>query len=243
MRVFFLINFMACMLFGAGFPSSYYEIKSVQKQKQEFVNILKPLIIEINNEIKSERKRIKNFLKNKTKEELKELSQAKNISKIPRKIRLIRKKYKFNSFGDTHNILARVNVIPISLALAQGAVESGWGKSRFVRTANNIFGHWTFGKNGIVPKHRTEGKKHKIRIFKTLKDSVRAYALNLNTNRGYREFRAKRVEYISKNMKYTGLIASETMINYSAIKLKYVKLLKSIIKQNGFLKYDDKGLI
>ncbi len=80
------------------------------------------------------------------------------------------------------------------LALVQGAIESGWGKSRFVREANNIFGHWTWGEVGLIPLGREEGKTHKIRIFRTMQSSVDAYILNLNRHYAYKSFRKARLK-------------------------------------------------
>ena len=80
------------------------------------------------------------------------------------KLKAVAKKYKVswklygsNKFYD--KLLNRVNIIPISMAVAQGAVESGWGKSRFAKEANNYFGHWCFTKGcGLVPSARSEGE-------------------------------------------------------------------------------------
>jgi len=125
------------------------------------------------------------------------------------------------------------------LALAQGAVESAWGKSRFVREANNIFGHWTYSENGLIPNNREEGKTHRIRIFNSLQDSVNAYVLNLNRNKAYKKFRQKRYQARVEGKKFDGLMGAKTMINYSGIREKYIKILISIIKKERLLKYDN----
>lgn len=224
LKIFIIYLCLTNLVLGTGFPRYFYKIQNKKQQKQEFVKILLPLIKNTNTNILKEREAISKFLKNRT------YPTPKNILKI-------KNKYKINNLTK-YNALTRIDTIPVSLALAQAAIESGWGKSHFVKVANNIFGHWTYGKKGIIPKHRSKGKIHKIRIFDSLQDSINAYALNLNTNMAYKDFRAKRAKYKSSNRKYTGQIASQTMINYSAIKEKYIKLLKNVIKQNHFHKFD-----
>ena len=39
------------------------------------------------------------------------------------------------------NLLVRVDIVPLSLALSQAAIESGWGTSRYMNEGNAIFGH------------------------------------------------------------------------------------------------------
>ena len=52
-------------------------------------------------------------------------------------------------------LLVRVDVIPPSLVLAQGANESAWGTSRFAKQGNNFFGQWCYSQGcGLVPLQR-----------------------------------------------------------------------------------------
>ena len=124
--------------------------------------------------------------------------------------------------------------------LAQAAVESAWGQSRFVSLANNIFGEWTYGKKGIIPENRPEGMHHKIRIFDDLEDSIAAFMLNLNRHRAYHEFRDLRAQYRAKKERFTGLLGSQTMENYSGIGKEYNALLIRTIEVNKWSQYDAK---
>ncbi|PLY10884.1 MAG: hypothetical protein C0626_04425 [Arcobacter sp.] len=126
------------------------------------------------------------------------------------------------------------------MALAQAAVESGWGMSRFVKLGNNLFGHWTYGKKGIMPLRRDAKAKHLIRIFDSFEDSISAYMLNLNRTKAYYTFRNKRRELVKQKKKITGVPLSQTMINYSQIREKYLRILKNVIKKNKLQKYDEK---
>ena len=48
----------------------------------------------------------------------------------------------------------RMDIIPVSIALAQAANETGWGTSRFALEGNALFGQWTWSKKGITPKNK-----------------------------------------------------------------------------------------
>ena len=85
----------------------------------------------------------------------------------------------------------RMDMIPVSIALAQAAKESGWGTSRFALEGNAIFGQWTWDGQGIAPLKRDGDKKHKILKFPILRASVKAYKNNLNTHKSYSKFREK----------------------------------------------------
>jgi Bax protein len=206
-----------------GFPDWYYEIKDVKESKRAFVEYLLPIIKTENEKIEQEREFVlgvfsKSFFEWNRMEVLK-------VSKIA-------KKYKIKSIYDISKFKKRVAPIPTSLVLAQAAVESGWGKSRFVKDANNVFGHWTFGKLGIVPKKRDSNKKHKLKLFKNISESVASYMLNLNRNYAYREFRSTRYAYMTEGRDYTGEVAAENMRRYSQIGEQYVKIIKSVILEN-----------
>lgn len=220
--------------FAMGFPESYYKIKNVKEQHETFGKILRPYIQTANEKILEERAFIEEFFNDALVRSLRGVDKV----KLGRLVKL-KRKYRVKGLYDRASYLKRIDIIPISLALAQGATESGWGKSRFVRLANNIFGHWTWGEKGIIPLRREEGKTHKIRIFDSLEGSVAAYALNLNRHYAYKDFRNKRAEAKEKGVIFGGLAAAETMLYYSEIREKYVAILKKSMLENNFLYYDN----
>ena len=133
-------------------------------------------------------------------------------------------------------LLEKVDAIPTSIILAQGALESSWGSSRFTREGNSIFGMWTWKNKGIVPLRRDEGKNHKVRIYDTVLDSIRAYHLTLNRLEPYEEFRQLR--------QYTDnpLIMAEGLVPYSERGEEYVEEIKKVIIANDLQKYDSFSL-
>ena len=206
-------------------PSWYYKIKNIQKQKEKFFEILRPLVKEENIKIKKEREFVENFFDEYYKTPI---TDAKKLQKIVK----IAKKYRIKNIFNKKEYLIKIDTIPQSLVLAQAALESGWGKSRFAKEANNLFGEWTFGKNGLIPQNREEGKNHKIRIFKSINDSIASYMLNLNRHRAYKEFRIARYKAKIGGKPFNGLKAAMTMQRYSQIGKKYNRLVSSIIRKN-----------
>ena len=218
--------------FEPGFGKDYYKIRDIKVKKNAFVNTLLPKIENAQKQIISDRIFVQKFfkkylftysLKGRT-----DLVRLTNISK----------KYRIQEIYNEDEYLQKIDLIPISLVLAQSAVESAWGESRFAREGNNLFGEWTWGKKGMIPEGRDEDAKHKLRIFDTLDDSIARYMLNLNRHRSYSEFRHLRAEYRRKRIPFTGLIAATTMTNYSQMREKYNRLIAKVIKGNGFMGYE-----
>lgn len=237
MRKSFIILTLLCLSISSalavGMPNSYYKITSNTKQKEVFFDYLYTLIEKENLLILEERKLIENVLGN-------NILEIDYKSKEFQKLLKLQNKYKVNSFFSKEEYLEKIDIVPPALALAQAAVESGWGKSRFVKEANNIFGHWTYGEIGLIPQSRDEGAKHKIRIFSSLQTSIRAYMLNLNRNNAYKSFRQRRVNMRLQAQSPGGIELSQTMINYSGIGEKYLVILESMINKQNLSKFDNK---
>ncbi|AXH11174.1 glucosaminidase domain-containing protein [Halarcobacter bivalviorum] len=214
-----------------GFSQEYYKLQG-KKAKDYFFNFLGKKVEIENLKILKERDFILSL------DGKKDLNKD---SKEYKELEKLQKKYKVKNIYDYKTFLNRVDIIPPSLAIAQAATESAWGKSRFIREANNIFGHWTYDKKiGMVPLRREEGKKHMVRIFPNLESSIAVYMRNLNRTGAYKSFRDNR-EKMRKNGKFiNGLILSEDMTKYSAIGYDYVIILKSIIKKYKLTQLDKK---
>lgn len=230
-KIFFAIFIVFSLnLFAKGMPSEYYKIKDTKKAKDYFAEYIYKLTKKENLKILEERTFVKKTLSsnktNITKKDLKKLSE-------------LQKRYRVKELYDLKSYMLKIDVIPPAMSIAQAAVESAWGKSRFTKKANNIFGHWTYNaKNGIVPKRRAAGSKHLIRVFNNLQDSLSAYMLNLNRHTAYKSFREKRYQARIKNKNPMGMELSQTMLKYSGIGKKYLAILKSVIKKNDLTNYD-----
>ena len=144
---------------------------------------------------------------------------------------------------DLSKLKMRMDIIPVSIALAQAANESGWGTSRFALEGNAIFGQWTWNGKGIEPLLKDKSKSHKILRFPILRASVKAYKNNLNTHKSYVKFRSKRSSLREKNKKISGLELTETLNNYAQTGSAYTKTLNQIIKQNRLTDFEPVSLV
>lgn len=134
---------------------------------------------------------------------------------------------------DTDILIKRLTTCPPSIVLAQSAIESGWGTSRFFLQADNPFGIWSFDKNEerIVAEGSRGKKKVYLKKFKNLSESIDAY-FELIATGPYATFR-------SKNMKiHDSLVLVKHLHQYSEKREVYVKQLTNIIESNNLRKYD-----
>ena len=130
-------------------------------------------------------------------------------------------------------LLKRINPVPISLILAQAALESSWGASRFSLEGNNIFGIWTWGEHGMVPANRPQGMTHRVAVYDSLLDAVRSYLLMLNRVAAYRTLRDIRMESMNSLALINGLRY------YSEKRDAYVDDLRVLILANELQRYDN----
>ena len=136
-----------------------------------------------------------------------------------------------------------MDVVPVSLCIAQSAKETGWGTSRFALEGNALFGQWTWSGEGIKPAAADNDATHKVMKFNILKSSVRAYQRNLNTHSGYGQFRLARAELRDNKRNLDSLILANYLDKYAETGKEYVKIIKKIIIQNNLTDFDDVKLL
>jgi len=212
-------------------PKDLKSMGDTRKKRDLFIKIVLPLILAENEKITTDRKQLFKIL-------------SKNFNTIGERVWLKRrfKEYKIED-KDLAKLKMRMDIIPVSIALAQAANESGWGTSRFALEGNALFGQWTYSKKGISPKNKDPDQSHKVLQFQILKASVRAYKNNLNTHNAYKEFRETRAQLRQQNQDITGLDLTKYLKNYAAIGEKYVSILESIIKNNDLTDFDKANLL
>jgi Bax protein len=143
---------------------------------------------------------------------------------------------------DFDRLRERVDAVPPSLALAQAAIESGWGGSRFAQSGNALFGQWTWKGQGIVPSRRNAGASHKIKSFGHLMEAVWGYVNNLNSHRAYRGLRERRLALSAAGRRLSGAELAGALAQYSERGDAYIGDLLSIIRQNGLEAFDSASL-
>lgn len=234
LSIIFLSVLCPFLLFGieGGFDEAYYQLPINEKRKV-FVKKLSQMLDIAFEKVLKEREFALALLEKGAKNGFRDLAQ-KDLDKLIE----IQQKYRIKNLFDIKAYQKKIDIIPKSMGIAQALVESATGTSRFTKEANNLFGEWTWGKKGLVPKQRQKGKTHKIKIFDSLQESVESYLLNLNRHASYNELRTLRQTYRASGKKLSGLAAIETLQNYSAIKGEYVKILRNVITKYNLSAYD-----
>ena len=212
-------------------PKDIKTLGDTKKKRELFISIVLPLILNENEKIHEDRKKLFKIL-------------GKNFNTIGERVWLKRrfKEYRVAD-QDLAKLKIRMDIIPVSIALAQAANESGWGTSRFALEGNALFGQWTWSKKGISPKNKDPNQSHKILQFQILKASVRAYKNNLNTHNAYKEFREVRAKLRQSGTQITGIALTKYLKNYASIGEKYVKILEAIIENNSLTDFDKANLL
>ena len=212
-------------------PKDLKTLGDTKIKRELFIKIVLPLILDENQKIMDDRKKLFKIL-------------AKNFNTVGEKVWLKRRfrEYKIED-QDLSKLKIRMDIIPVSIALAQAANESGWGTSRFALEGNALFGQWTWSKKGISPANKDPNKTHKILQFQILKASVRAYKNNINTHSAYKEFREVRAQLRQDDKQIVGLDLTKYLKNYAAIGEKYVSILENIIERNSLTDFDKANLL
>jgi len=222
-------------VFLASLPEDLAQVPENKQRKALFFQTMLPLVLQVNEEILADRARLWN------------LRYRTGLGEKPSAaerlwLRVMTERYGVKA-GDINALISRIDIIPPALALAQAAEESGWGTSRFAKEGNAIFGQWTFSSTtGLVPLKRDQGKNHQVKAFDTLIDSVRAYTLNLNSHRAYRDFRKSRQAIRRAGAPLDSRVLAGNLQKYSERGQAYVAALRGLIDFNGLSPLDDARL-
>ena len=199
----------------------------VQQQKDSFVSIVLPLILAANEEIGQRRSAIMRA------------ADAQDMDSLQRWAKLYRVNTDGRSIEEIRtNILDRADFIPVSLALAQAAIESGWGTSRFARQGNALFGQWAWQASQGIKPAQASNSRAVVRSFPNLFGSVRAYMHNLNTHASYASFRERRKIMRGRLRADLGFQLASHLDGYAEIGTAYVDKLRTLIRTNDFGRFE-----
>ena len=212
-------------------PNEMKMIENIKQKKNLFIQIVLPLILKENTQIRLDRKKLFVIL-----------NKSNNSEAEKKWLNMKFKQYGVKS-KDLFTLKIRMDEVPISLAIAQAAKETGWGTSRFALEGNALFGQWTFSGEGLKPLAIDGDKTHKVMKFQILQASIRAYQRNLNTHSSYKKFRKLRALARENNEKLDSLILADSLDKYAATGKEYTEILKKIIKQNALKDFDDAKLL
>lgn len=201
-----------------GKEPNFTEIKNTDEKKQAFIDFFYPRILKANLEILEQRSRLKKY------------QDPDSVADLCQQYRV-----DCSQAGYREQLLDKINIILPSIALAQGAVESQWGQSRFAEEGDNFFGVWCYQSGcGIVPSQRPQGETYEVKAYDKPYDSVKSYMALLNRHAAYAPLREARNKYSSPYEWTQGLS------KYSGLGDQYGEILNDIILYNDLVQYDQK---
>ena len=233
----FIKDQSANLIIFSSLPKDFMDINSVSERKNLFINTLLPIAFIENLKILDDRKKILDWWSQSN-------GETYQREFWPNWLYDVSDEYDYEG-SNIGELLMRVDIVPLSLALAQAAIESGWGTSRYLREGNALYGQYTFDKKlGLKPQDRDKNKNFYVRKFINLSDSTRSYLKNINTHNAYVKFRQERGTLRMNGDSLKGLSLVKFLDNYSERRAEYVSDIKTIIETNNFMKFDKvEGLI
>jgi len=210
-------------------PEDLETMQVVSRRKERFIKVLLPLVLKSNAEVRFQRETLERidarawWLTKKEKQTLMALARTYRVEE---------EGYR----GMLAELLLRVDTLPVSLVIAQAAIESGWGSSRFARYGNNLFGLRTPEGEGMVPQAQAPGRVFRVSVFKDLQSNIDYYLWTINTHPAYAALRELRG---STGRPTDALVLAQALSSYSESGPAYVKRLRRIIRYNDLTAYDD----
>lgn len=205
----------------------------VSERKTIFISSVLPHILRANQELQERRRRIR-------------------VDYVNGNEDRIRKWAELYAIDDTDNqdmdqlyqeLMFRVDSIPVTLALAQAIVESGWGTSRFARQGNALFGEWAWSESKGIKPLSASNDRAVVRSFVTIFDSVRSYMHNLNTHAAYENLRHERQKYRDGNPNDLTQRLIPTLDRYAEDGDMYIRKLRNIVQTNNLEIYNNAVLV
>jgi len=208
-------------LYLAKLPKSMKKLPKRGKRgaKATFIKAVLPHILQVNADVLKDRNKLLDLQKKQMGGKKLSTGEKLWVSKLGSHYRCAPK---------IRTLLAHVDVVPPSLALAQAGLESGWGTSPAALTKNSTFGHM---------KTST-----KVAAFPTLLHNVTAYIHNLNRNKAYKGFRARRAALRSQGGTPSGHALATELTKYSVRGKNYTRDLQNMIKSQNLNQYDKASL-
>ena len=193
-------------------------------RKDLFVRTVLPLVVSENERLRARRERMLTLLTR--------LEDADSLAPQEQQwLRSVAETYRIEGDPITdadaqRKLRLRVDVVPADLALAQAALESGWGRSVYTRKHRDLF-----GMTALAPR------KSKAPKFATLRESVRVYMRTLNSHAAYKRFRVLRAKSRHEGKPLDGYHLADGLVNYSARGSGYVKKVRALIRANDLDRY------
>ena len=212
----------------AGLPDDLSDLEDAKERKTLFLQTILPMVLSVNEELRSARSKVVALSKSMASGEDLDDAEADWLGELEQLFRIERK----GEAPAAKALLKRLDEVPVGLALAQAAIESGWGTSRFAREGNALFGQRTWTQDdGLVPKNRQEGESFRVRRFDSPADSVWVYVHNLNTAPAYAGWRARRAALRAAGQGLSATALLSGLEPYSEKGADYLAMLDQMIRK------------
>jgi Bax protein len=214
-------------------PKEFLEIQDLDQRKKVLIETLLPLVLKENEEIISQRaellriKKTSFYLTTKEMRFIEDLAVRYKVSKSDYRTML-------------NELITRVDVLPASLVLAQAAIESGWGTSRFALKGNNLFGIRNSKGVGMIPREQGPECSFALSTFDTLQSCIRFYLWNINTHPEYEHLRKIRTR---GSFPYNPIELAQGLNTYSESGYAYVGKVVDTIERFNLQTFDSYGLV
>ena len=212
-------------------PPDFAAMQDIQARKQAFFDYLRPEIEAVNRQRMEERRQLEHMLD--------DLISGNELNYLERRrIKFWSQRYDIEFQPDDlkaslEKLLLHLDQIPASMVLAQAAMESAWGTSRFVTEGYNFFGQWCFEKGcGMVPGERSTGARHEVKKFESPRHALYAYFRNINSHPAYNQLREIRARARAAGVELSGLELVAGLQKYSERGQAYIRELRSVIRYN-----------
>jgi len=192
----------------------------VSKKKQKFFHMILPAILISKANLEIKRKRVLSLIN----------TPIKNMDEDD--IDFLETLYKKYKTKDMRKLANRLKTHPVSIVLAQAAIESSWGESRFFKQGNNIFGMWSYNKNEprIKAHGNRNGKAIYVKKYANISDAIDDYFAVIGRG-AYKSFRKQR------NITNNPLVLVNYLVNYCEL-ANYPSKLRKFIVHNKLRKFD-----
>ena len=197
-------NWQYPSIFVETLPYDYTSIKSEMEQRRLFIMTLIPLALKLNQEILFERNVIL-YLNYKYQTDTLDKTDIAIIENFARQYDYFTPEKGVERVSLLlQELLRRVDAVPPSIMIAAAALNTNWGNAKFLPASNSLYRElvW-YSDEGLIPEDETEETEYRIRIFPSLYDSMKSFALRLNSSVDFPEFR-----WLRSRQRYGGQVLS-----------------------------------
>ncbi|MDH4275881.1 MAG: glucosaminidase domain-containing protein [Gammaproteobacteria bacterium] len=201
------------------FPPDFATLANIELKKSLFVRAMLPIVVAELDRVAYQRKLVDFLWRPDALTDIKDYRAV--VSTIAQRYR-VRGDLPSNQRG---NLMWRLDSLPVAMVLAQAALESGWGTSKYALENNNLFGVYT--------PHGNSGRT--IKQYASLRDSVRDYLSTVNTHPAYQDLRALRAGMRIQNQALDTNILVQGLVKYSERGEDYVDDVLRMLRGSLFM--------